>query len=46
MSFVDDKGEWVLEAGEFKVWVGGQQPDLDNDQQPVNVLEGQFTVPV
>ena len=27
MSFADESGKWVLEPGEFKVWVGGQQPD-------------------
>lgn len=44
MSFADDDGHWVLEPGEFKVWVGGRQPDLKAAVQPVNVLEGEFTV--
>jgi beta-glucosidase len=43
MSFADDSGEWILEPGDFKVWVGGQQPNLAG-AQPANVLEGKFTV--
>jgi beta-glucosidase len=44
MSFADESGKWVLEPGEFKVWVGGQQPDLKISPQPANMTEGQFTV--
>jgi beta-glucosidase len=44
MSFADEDGGWVLEPGEFKVWVGGQQPDLKISPQPANVLTGQFIV--
>ncbi len=44
MSFADEIGNWVLEPGEFKVWVGGQQPNLKSDTQPANVLAGQFIV--
>lgn len=44
MSFADEDGNWVLEPGEFKVWVGGQQPSLKSNTQPANVLAGQFTV--
>lgn len=44
MSFVDDEGQWVLEPGEFKVWLGGQQPNLRTDTQPANVAAGRFTV--
>ena len=44
MSLVDADGRWVLEPGEFKVWVGGQQPNLKTTAQPANVLAGQFTV--
>jgi beta-glucosidase len=44
MSFADDGGKWVLEDGEFRVWVGGRQPDVDMAVQPDNVLEGRFTV--
>ena len=46
MSFADENGKWVLEPGEFKVWAGGQQPNLKTGIQPANVLEGQFTVQV
>lgn len=44
MSLVDEQDQWSLEAGKFKVWVGGQQPNLKADVQPANVIEGQFTV--
>jgi beta-glucosidase len=44
MSLADESGKWVLEPGVFAVWVGGRQPDLTGAAQPVNVLEGQFTV--
>jgi beta-glucosidase len=44
MSFADEIGKWVLEPGEFKVWVGGQQPNQRIGPQPANVMEGQFTV--
>jgi beta-glucosidase len=42
LSFFDEFGHWILEPGEFKVWVGGQQPNLRTGTQPANVLEGQF----
>ena len=44
MSFADEEGNWVLEPGEFTVWVGGRQPDLKAATQPENVLTGQFVV--
>jgi beta-glucosidase len=44
MSFADENGKWVLEPGEFKVWVGGQQPNQKTNSQPANVLEGQISV--
>jgi beta-glucosidase len=44
LSFVDEAGAWILEPGEFKVWVGGQHPNLQTSTQPANVLEGQFSV--
>jgi len=44
MSFADESGAWVLEPGEFKVWAGGQQPDLQAASQPANVVEGKFTI--
>jgi hypothetical protein len=37
-------GNWVLESGKFKVWVGGQQPNLKSIFQPANVLVGHFIV--
>jgi beta-glucosidase len=44
LSFADESGAWIQEPGEFKVWVGGQQPDLHSDLQPANVKAGQFMV--
>ncbi|CAG0937713.1 beta-glucosidase [Thermoflexales bacterium] len=44
LSLADETGAWILEPGDFKVWVGGQQPNLQSDRQPANVQAGQFTV--
>jgi beta-glucosidase len=44
MSFADKDGQWVLESGEFRVWIGGQQPNLKADTQLSNVIEGKFVV--
>jgi beta-glucosidase len=44
MSFADNSGNWVLEPGDFQVWVGGQQPDLKAATQPANVVGGKFIV--
>ena len=44
LSVVDEAGTWHLEPGDFRVWVGGQQPNLRSDRQPANVLGGRFTV--
>jgi beta-glucosidase len=44
MSFAAEDGQWVLEPGEFKIWVGGQQPNLEPGSQFANVLKGQFIV--
>jgi beta-glucosidase len=44
LAVVDEAGTWRQEPGEFKVWVGGQQPKLQSDQQPANVLAGQLMV--
>jgi hypothetical protein len=29
LSMVDEAGTWHLEPGDFRVWIGGQQPDLN-----------------
>jgi beta-glucosidase len=44
MSLVDNDGQWILEAGEYRVWVGGQQPNIKSELLPENVVGGQFTV--
>jgi beta-glucosidase len=40
MSFPEERGGWVLEAGDSRVWVGGGQPGF----QPANGLEGMFSI--
>jgi beta-glucosidase len=44
LSFVDDNGQWTLEPGAYRIWIGGQQPKLKADEQPENVLEGEFVI--
>ncbi len=44
MSLVDESGQWLLEPGEFKLWVGGQQPNQKVKVTTTQVLEGGFTV--
>lgn len=44
MSFAGENGEWLLEPGIFRVWVGGQQPNQEAGSELANVLEGQFAV--
>jgi beta-glucosidase len=44
ISFADEQGQWVLEPGEFRLWIGGQQPNLKSGTQPDNVVEGRFVV--
>jgi len=44
MSFADENGQWILEPGEFTVWIGGRQPDLLAAQPEDGILEGRFIV--
>jgi beta-glucosidase len=44
MAVIDDHGQWLVEPGLFQLWVGGQQPDLNRQSQPPNILGGQFVV--
>jgi beta-glucosidase len=44
MSFADEAGRTVLEEGEFRVWIGGRQPDPAQSNSTANVLAGGFTV--
>jgi beta-glucosidase len=44
LSFIDDNGRWTLEPGAYRIWIGGQQPKLKADEQPENVLEGEFVI--
>ena len=46
LSLVDDQGQWQLEPGQVKGWLGGQQPDLQAEVQPANVLSAKFEVRV
>ena len=42
LAFANEAGDWVLETGRFNVWVGGQQPNLQREEQPANVVSGAF----
>jgi len=44
MSFADENGNWIQAPGEFRVWVGGGQPDWQTSVKPVSGLDGRFTV--
>jgi beta-glucosidase len=44
MGFADEAGDWVIEPGEFIVWVGGTQPDPGAEEQAENILRGTFSV--
>jgi beta-glucosidase len=44
LMYADEKGDWVLEPGEFRVYVGGQQPNLKTELQVDTVLEGSIAV--
>jgi beta-glucosidase len=44
LSFFDDVDGWTLQPGDFRLWVGGQQPNLNSDTQPDNVVEGGFVL--
>jgi beta-glucosidase len=44
MSLVNQAGNWVIEPGEFVVWVGGAQPVPDAAVQREGILEGTFSV--
>lgn len=42
LMYADEAGNWVLEPGQFNLWIGGQQPTLKNATQPNNVITSQF----
>jgi hypothetical protein len=44
LSFADEAGQWVLEPGVFNLWIGGQQPNLNAEVQPENVIGGAVTI--
>lgn len=44
LSFADEAGQWVLEPGVFNLWIGGQQPNLNAEVQPDNVIGGALTI--
>ncbi|MBN2083681.1 MAG: glycoside hydrolase family 3 C-terminal domain-containing protein [Anaerolineales bacterium] len=44
MSFAGEDGEWILEAGGFRVWVGGGQPGWVSAGKPSAGVEAAFTV--
>jgi beta-glucosidase len=44
MSYADEAGLWVLEAGDFLVWVGGGQPAWVNACRLAAGTDGKFSV--
>ncbi|NOZ27476.1 MAG: glycoside hydrolase family 3 protein [Chloroflexi bacterium] len=44
MSVIDDRDRRVIEPGEFRIAVGGRQPDVKTRDGESNVLTGHFTV--
>ncbi|MFN2298054.1 MAG: glycoside hydrolase family 3 C-terminal domain-containing protein [Anaerolineales bacterium] len=44
MAFADEDGNWILEPGSFRVWVGGGQPGWQPGHRSVPGLEGSFAV--
>jgi beta-glucosidase len=44
MSFADEHCDWRQEPGEFKVWIGGAQPNLKSAELPANIVAGNFFV--
>lgn len=46
LSLVDDKGKHILEPGEFRVSIGGKQPDMTGnaDAHTTGVVTGTFSV--
>jgi beta-glucosidase len=42
MMYAGGNGEWVLEPGEFRVWVGGGQPVWQEGIRPSPGVEGSF----
>ncbi len=46
MSFADESGNWILEPGKFRVWVGGGQPGWAVDVKPASGVDGEFSVRV
>ncbi|HEY64371.1 MAG TPA: glycoside hydrolase family 3 protein [Caldilineae bacterium] len=44
MSVIDDENRRVIEPGEFRVSIGGRQPDVKTRDGESNVLTGSFTV--
>jgi beta-glucosidase len=44
MSFAGEDGEWLLEPGVFRVWVGGRQPNQEIGHKMADMLEGEFVI--
>ena len=44
MAFADEDGNWILEPGSFRVWVGGGQPGWQAGLRSVPGVEGSFVV--
>jgi beta-glucosidase len=44
MALVDIRGKWVVEPGEFHLWAGGCQPDLNHPERNASLLQASFVV--
>ncbi len=44
MALVDNLGKWTIEPGEFRLWVGGSQPDLNHPGRNTDLLQASFFV--
>ncbi len=44
MALINDQGQWMIEPGEFRLWIGGRQPDLRRPDRNAGLLESKFNV--
>ena len=44
MALIDAQSKWAIEAGEFRLWAGGAQPDLRHEERNAGLLSAGFSV--
>ena len=44
MALIDSQGKWMIEPGEFRLWAGGAQPDLNYPERNAALLQVGFSV--